>query len=839
MPVQTPIKLGLPFSKFPLPGSLLLIALVASNATEGGEPLSNQAASQQADYQIRSQTLDKALVDFSLKSGLQIIADGKLTTGITSPGVSGRYSQEQALQKLLAGTGVTVQTNRNGTVTLEKAAVPAPQSGETTLKAMTVIGNSVKDSTDPYNKDYAVTNSSSATKTDTAIIDTPTSIQVVPRAVIDDQKASTVTDTLENVSGVRTQPALGLLSNVIVRGFSVQNVYRNGLKSNDNFPFQFDTANVQSVEVVKGPAQLYGRTEPGGLVNITTKKPLDIPYYSLEQRFGSYDLYRTEWDATGPLNKDKTLLYRFTGSYQSNNSFRDFVANDRKLFAPSITWKPTDSTDATLDLQVVDQDFSADFGLPVINKRPAPIPISRSLGDPNTPDSHLNQVQLGSLLNHRFNDDWAIHSRFLASFDDVKQTFVTPTPAFNPGAALDQTTGIMQRNVSYEEDYGDKYATNLDMTGKFDLGFSKHEVLLGFDFYRSFHNYGLKGFYNTPDPALAIDIYNPSYGIPQSVFDTALLTSQRPLRDRSVFFNQWEGVYFQDQITLWDKLHIMGGGRYDWAETGRGRSATYEQANALVDSVTRKDDGFSPRVGILYQPFHELGIYGNWTTSFGANNGISATGGNFDPQIGEQFEAGIKTSLFDEQFLSTLAYYHVTKDNLLTPDLSTADPDDSIAVGQERSQGIELDMTGQITDALSLIGSFAYTDARVTKDNSGLQGKQLSNVPEHAGSLWVKYDFSGHKTLNGFSVGLGTVAAGQRQGDIDNTFQLPGYTRVDAFAAYRWNIKKTKVTAQFNIRNLLDKQYYESTDPNNYVAPALGVAPGAPLSAIGSLRVEF
>jgi len=839
MPVQTPIKLGLPFSKFPLPGSLLLIALAAANAAEGGEPLSNQAVSQQADYQIRSQTLDKALVDFSLKSGLQIIADGKLTTGITSPGVSGRYSQEQALQKLLAGTGVTVQTNRNGTVTLEKAAVPAPQSGETTLKAMTVIGNSVTDSTDPYNKDYAVTNSSSATKTDTPIMDTPTSIQVVPRAVIDDQKASTVTDTLENVSGVRTQPALGLLSNVIVRGFSVQNVYRNGLKSNDNFPFQFDTANVQSVEVVKGPAQLYGRTEPGGLVNITTKKPLDIPYYSLEQRFGSYDLYRTEWDATGPLNKDKTLLYRFTGSYQSNNSFRDFVANDRKLFAPSITWKPTDSTDATLDLQVVDQDFSADFGLPVINKRPAPIPISRSLGDPNTPDSHLNQVQLGSLLNHRFNDDWAIHSRFLASFDDVKQTFVTPTPAFNPAAALDQTTGIMQRNVSYEEDYGDKYATNLDVTGKFDLGFSKHEVLLGFDFYRSFHNYGLKGFYNTPDPALAINIYNPSYGIPQSVFDTAFLTSQRPLRDRSVFFNQWEGVYFQDQITLWDKLHIMGGGRYDWAETGRGRSATYAQANALVDSVTRKDDGFSPRVGILYQPIHELGIYGNWTTSFGANNGVSATGGNFDPQIGEQFEAGIKTSLFDERFLSTLAYYHVTKDNLLTPDLSTADPDDSIAVGQERSQGIELDMTGQITDALSLIGSFAYTDARITKDNSGLQGKQLSNVPEHAGSLWVKYDFSGHKTLNGFSVGLGTVAAGQRQGDIDNTFQLPGYTRVDAFAAYRWNIKKTKVTAQFNIRNLLDKQYYESTDPNNYVAPALGVAPSAPLSAIGSLRVEF
>lgn len=720
----------------------------------------------------------------------------------------------------------------------KEAASVSKTPGTVELKAMTVVGKAVQD---PYDKSYTVTNSSAATKTDTPIISTPTSIQIVPRSVIDDQKASTVTDTLENVSGVRAQPALGLVSNVIVRGFSVQNIYRNGLKSNDNFPFQFDAANVQSIEVVKGPAQLYGRTEPGGLINITTKKPLDIPYHSLEQRFGSYDLYRTEWDATGPLNKDKTLLYRFTGSYQNNNSFRDFVSNDRMLFAPSMTWKPTDSTDATLDLQVVNQDFSADFGIPVIGKRPAPIPISTSLGDPNTPKSNLNQVQLGSELNHHFNEDWAIHSRFLASFDDVKQSFVTPTPAFDPGAALDQTTGIMQRNVSYEEDSAEKYATNLDMTGKFDLGFSKHEVLLGFDFYRSFHNYGLKGFYNTPNPALAINIYNPapSYGIPQSVFDTAFLTSQRPTRDRSVFFNQWEGVYFQDQITLWDKLHIMGGGRYDWAETARGRGASYSQANSRVDAATRNDDGFSPRVGILYQPINELGIYGNWTTSFGANNGVSATGATFEPQIGEQFEAGIKTSLFDDRFLSTLAYYHVTKDNLLTPDLSTADPDDSIAVGQERSQGIELDMTGQITDALSLIGSFAYTDARVTKDNSGFQGKQLSNVPEHAGSLWVKYDFSGHKTLNGFSVGLGTVAAGQREGDIDNTFQLPGYVRVDAFAAYRWNIKKTKVTAQFNIRNLLDKQYYESTDPNNYVAPALGVAPGAPLMAIGSLRVEF
>lgn len=291
------------------------------------------------------------------------------------------------------------------------------QTDTTTLKTMTVVGEAVQDPNDPYNKDYTVTNSSTATKTDTPIMDTPTSLQIVPRAVMDDQKVTRITDALENVSGVRAQPSLGFGNMFIIRGFHNDNIYRNGLRANNIFPQEYDTANLQSIEVLKGPAHLYGRTEPGGLISLTTKKPLDIPYYSLEQRFGSYDLYRTEWDATGPVTSDKSLLYRFTGSYQNNNSFRDFDFTDRMLFAPSVTWRPTEATDATLELQVNNQDFMADFGIPVIGKRPAAIPISRSLGDPNTPASNLNQVQLSSLLNHRFNEDWAIHSRFLASFD--------------------------------------------------------------------------------------------------------------------------------------------------------------------------------------------------------------------------------------------------------------------------------------------------------------------------------------------------------------------------------------------------------------------------------------
>lgn len=749
-------------------------------------------------------------------------------------------SEAQNLAESKKPTFGTVKNEADATKSVD------PSSG-TTLEKVTVEADATDPyddpnwANDPYNKAYTIRNSSTATKTDTPIFDTPVSVQVVPRSVMDDQKVTRITDALENVSGVRAQPSLGIGNNFIIRGFQNNNIYRNGLRSNNIFPQEYDTANLQSIEVLKGPAQLYGRTEPGGLVSLTTKKPLDTPYYSLEQRFGSYDFYRTEWDATGPLNKDKTLLYRFTGTYQDNESFRDFNYNQRMLFAPSITWRPTAATDATLDLQVNNQDFIADFGIPVISKRPAPIPISRSLGDPNTPKSNLNQVQLGSLINHRFNEDWAIHSRFLANFDYGDETFVNPAPAFNAASAFDPTTGMMQRNIFNEINEGEAYSTNLDVTGKFELGFSKHEVLMGFDFNRAIETYDVKGLWVNPNTALAINIFNPapSYGIPKPVFDNAMTLVQRPGRNHNVFFTQWEGVYFQDQITLWDKLHIMGGGRYDWAETGRGRGGSFGQANANLDENIRNDEGFSPRMGILYQPIHEVSLYGNWTTSFGANNGVSASGGSFDPQIGEQFEAGIKTSLFDDRFLATLAYYHLTKDNLLTPDLSTDDSNDSIAIGQQRSQGIELDMTGQITDQLSLIGSYAFTDARVTKDNEGLQGKRLNNVPEHSGSLWLKYDVNGYESPQGFSFGVGGVAAGQREGDVGNSFQLPGYVRMDAFAAYRMKLGATKVTTSFNIRNLLDKTYYESTDPDSNVAPALGVSPGAPLTAMGSIRVEY
>jgi iron complex outermembrane receptor protein len=820
-------------------GLLLASALIVvpSAMAEG-----NGDNSTKRHYLIGSGSLSHALSQFAGSAGILLSADARLTDGKSSPGLNGEYTVEEGFQKLLAGSGLVHVFTAGNTVTL-KVAEKQGRASPVTLPSVRVTGAVELDANDPYNKSYTVTNSSTATKTDTPLIETPVSVQVVPRTIMDDQKTTRVKDALENVSGVRAQPTLGYGNGFIIRGFLNNRVYRNGLLTNaDGYPSEFDAGNLQSIDVLKGPAAvLFGRIEPGGLVNITTKKPLDMPYYSLEQQFGSYDYYRTQWDATGAVTDDKSLLYRFTGSYQSNNSFRDFVFTDRVMVNPSITWRPTDNTDLTLSVEGLDQDYQADFGIPAIGARPAPIPISRSLDDPNSPVDHLSHVLVSTEINHRFNDDWAIHNRFLAGFKDDFSSFVNPAPSFGPSEEALLPNGILRRNIFGQKAYSENYATNLDLTGKFQLGFSKHQVLVGFDYFKSTNKYHYFGEFNDPNPALDIDIFNPgpSYGIDPALIQDTLSHPANCCADSNfAFFNsQWYGVYFQDHITLWDKLHILGGGRYDWAESGSSYTTSFDLSEATLPS--NKDEGFSPRVGILYQPVGWLGIYGNWTTSFSANNAPAADGSTFDPQKGEQFEAGLKTQLFDDQLLATLAYYYLTKDNILVPNNSTDFLFDMIA-NKQRSQGIELDVTGQITDQVSLIASYAFTDARVLVDHDGdTAGNRMPNVPEHAGSLWVKYDVNGYQSQDGFSFGVGGVAAGARQGDFANTFQLPGYVRMDAFASYKMKVGATKVTAQFNIRNLLDKTYYESTDPDSNVTPRLGIAPGAPLMAIGSIRVEY
>jgi iron complex outermembrane receptor protein len=792
--------------------AFMLMAIVQSNSAVA-------ETGQKQNFHIPAQSLSSALLQFSEDTGIKTFFSADVARNIKTSGVSGSYTPQQALDKLLTNTGVIYRFTDTQSVTLS-VAPKASSTETTTLKPMTVTGKAGYDDNDPYNPSYNRANATTATKTDTPIMLTPASVQVVPKAVMNDQQNTNILDSLNrNVSGVsaRTGGAL-LYDNFIIRGFNTGlagAAYRNGLLSPSNF---YEPANIEQLEVLKGPAAaLYGRIEPGGIVNVTTKKPLATPYYALQQQFGSYDLYRTTVDATGPIDDAKTVLYRFNATYLEKGSFRgDMVNSDRVFIAPTLSWRPNDKFEANVELEYKHDTVTMDNGIPVLNgaNRPSNLPHNRYLGDSAKDQAEQENVLLGYDWTFHFNDDWKLTNRFLWEDWSIDQRSINPL-----GLRADNRT--LNRGLSYGQRAFEAYATNLDLNGKFDLFGTRHDILVGGDFYDQRFP-GDTTFQGATAAVPTIDIYNPVYGrVSQAALDRLPKNNFRVKKD------QWFGVYFQDQITLWDKLHILGGGRYDWALSGStiSRVSVQDAKNNFSDQETQN---FSPRVGLLYQPWTWLSVYGNFTQSFNVNSGLSASGQQFDPQIGEQFEAGFKTEFFDQRLSTSMAFYHLTKSNTLT-----ADPNNfgfSLAIGEARSQGIEVDIKGRVTEQLELISTYAYTDTRVTKDNAGIVGNELVNVPEHQASLWGTYQFTER-----FKVGLGEVLVGSRQGDANNTFQLPGYARTDAMAAYTVPVGKTRLTTQLNINNLLNKDYFSDSS----VGGRNSVFFGEPISVMGSLKLEY
>ncbi len=640
------------------------------------------------------------------------------------------------------------------------------------------------------------------------------SIQVVPQQVFRDQQVIAIKDALKNISGVQANLTYGALyDNFIVRGFGTDSsTYRNGLRQTT---LGFETTNLEQIEVLKGPAAvLFGRIEPGGLINLVTKRPLAEPYYALQQQFGSYDLYRTTAEATGPLIADRSLLYRLDFAYQDSNSFQDFVFLDRIFVAPALTWRPTDRLEFNLSYEHQEDDLNFANGIPALGRRPAPVPISFSSDDGD--DFYEQDRDLVAFdWSYEFLEGWKVTNRFAAYFADYDNFDVIGFDTISPDDRF------MDRILWDVVQDRNSYATNLDLTGRFDTWGAHHNILVGFDYYR----------FDQDSPGVCcptvapLDIFNPVYGVVDEAAISAAIGENFFYTSKDV----WYGIYFQDQIALWDKLHILGGGRYDWTEAGTGFSET---SLAEAQPQTVDTDRFSPRVGLVYQPWPWLSLYGNYVESFGSNNGRPAPGEPpFSPEEGTQYEGGLKTEFWDGRLSSTLAFYHLTKTNVLTAD--PLSPRFQRAIGEARSQGIELDIAGQITDRLNLIASYAFTDARITHDNTGNEGHRLPNVAEHTASLWTTHDVTDR-----FTVGTGVFLGSDKAGDPENSFKLPGYARWDMMAAYHFNIAKSRLTAQINVNNILDKEYYESVNTIDGL-PRSEILAAEPLTVLGSIRLEY
>ena len=834
-------------------GILLASALTVSSTPHA--QTNNDHASVKRSYHIDSGSLSQALRQFATNSGLLFSAEAKLTDGKTTAGLNGEYTVEEGFKKLLAGSGLTYTFTAEDSVSIK--AVDAG-SDTSTLPAVKVTEKAQYDLDDSYNRTLA----STATKTDTAIMDTPVSVQVIPQQILKDQQAIRVEDAVKNVSGV--QPVWtsgGIGQDYVIRGFGTNySRFRNGLRLSS---FNTDMANVDQVEVLKGPASmLYGRVEPGGMVNVVTKKPLDEAHYSLQQQFGSYDFYRTVAEATGPLTNDKSVTYRMDFGYTDRNSFRDFISQQQVFVAPALRWKASDKTEFNLSLEYMDRNLPYDTGIPAQGNRVANVPISNNYGQPG---KKFNQDPSESVLldfnwSHAFNDDWKLENGFVGNWATNRYREILVAiyqPELDTGG-----TNEVRRGSQFEDRTENTFNTYMNLTGKFHTGSVKHNVLIGGDYYtQESKTSGFFGYNaaNASNPTYffpgdfgggsfafsRVNLLNPTY--PNLDFNA--YEYQRKYLPNDFVLNEtsWYGFYFQDQMSFFgDKLQILGGGRFDWARLKQGSSNTADDGNRgftpgtpsfdAIKYAINDENYFSPRVGILYRPWRWLSIYGNRIESFGAQNARSETGAPLKPETAEQYEAGFKTEWFDGRLTTNTAYFHIDKKNVLTLVREGGIFD---TVGAARSQGIELDVAGQLTNGLSATAAYAYTDARIINDGEGLTnntGNRLPNVAEHSANLWLKYAFQ-QEALRGFNIGVGTYVAGKREGDNLNSYQLPGYVRVDTFAGYRMNLGPTKLTTQINVYNIFDKRYYLAGQP--YYANRAWNMPGDPLTVLGSVKLEF
>ncbi|MFG6414321.1 TonB-dependent siderophore receptor [Roseateles sp. DC23W] len=679
-------------------------------------------------------------------------------------------------------------------------------------------------------EDYKATDTATGNRTATPNLQSPQSVQIVPRAVIEDQNALQLGDALRNVSGVQFDFGFNgsAMPLTILRGFPSVSMTAMGSMSGSSTYYidgskvtgvPINMANVLSVEVVKGPASvLYGRAEPGGLVNVVTKPIGAVSALSVEQTVGQYGLWRTALEASGALNDDRSLRARVAASYYTSDSIRDFVKDKLGAFTAALAWGPSAETTITATLDYSDQRYRTDYGIPAVGNRPADLPWERQFND----SPYLSSGKTTSLKlegEHRLSSAWQLKGKLLSLRSDTSEMDIATYRAdymagMTPDATCPGTGNPLCRYYFYVRPDG-KYKLdqfNVDLIGKLEAGGLKHNLLLGVDAYS-----GRKTGTTYFQQIASVDIYNPLLGKTPPL-DLAM-SGPLDMEDR----NRWTSVYVQDQIALGSGVSLTVALRHDRT------SAIY----AAPGTEPNEKSFTTPRLGAVWQFVPNQSIYAQYQDAVSANNGRSTQGPNpvaLEAERAKQFEVGHKIELFDGKLSSTVALYELTKRNRGgSVPIAAAPGYDTITIGKARSRGLEWDLSGQLTRSVSVIASYAYTDTEVLEDPT-YRGKKLANVARHAGSVWARYAIDSQ-----WSTAAGVFSQGQREGDSGNTFQMPGYARVDAMVAYKFGWAGAKASLQLNVDNLFDRKYF--TGSHQFVQDWIKL--GSPRTAKATLRLDY
>ncbi|MBW4643219.1 MAG: TonB-dependent siderophore receptor [Goleter apudmare HA4340-LM2] len=656
---------------------------------------------------------------------------------------------------------------------------------------------------------YFSPNSSAATRTDTPILDTPTSVQVIPRQVLEDQQVRGLDEALNTLSGVSVNKGENRGYFINIRGFDSVPVLVDGFRlPSTRDGGALETANLESIEILRGPAAiLYGEIQPGGIVNLVTKKPLAEPFYNTQLQFGSNGLVSPQIDFSGPLTEDKRVLYRLNALYSREDGFRNFDTDtSRFFFSPVLSWQISDRTNLTVSLEYLESKQPYDTGLLAFGRGVIDVPNDRIFNEPDdvTTSTFIN---VGYNLEHDFSNNWKFKNAF--RYINQRYDFKLAVPR-----QFNETTGILTRAYAERDFYYDDYSLQNSVVGKFTTGGINHTLTVGLDLNRSIFDGATYVDRRTP---LRLNVFNPQYGL-----------FPRPDRDRlsvsSVIDTKTErlGIYLHDQIKFSDSFILVGGLRYD----------TINYDDNVLDA-TDDNDAFSPQVGIIYKPLKTVSLYGSYSRSFTPQYFSRDSQGNIlPPERGEGYEVGVKTEWLNGRLFASLAYFDITRENVATPDLNSPGLGFVVATGQQRSRGLELDLRGEITPGWNLFASYSYIgDAEVTEDNNAaLVGNRLAGTPRHSAALWTTYEISSG-SLEGLGFGLGVNFVGEREGDITNTFKLDSYFLTNAAIFYR----RDNWRFSLNFKNIFDVDYIQGQAFQRLA----NITPGQPFTVVGSISVQF
>ncbi|MCY7295599.1 TonB-dependent siderophore receptor [Alteromonas sp. a30] len=653
----------------------------------------------------------------------------------------------------------------------------------------------------------------------------PQSIDIISDELLDSLGVLSFQNALKFSSGIASQNNFGgLWDSFAIRGFAGNEnapagYLVNGFNVGRGFSGTRDASSIESIEVLKGPGSaLYGRGEPGGTINVITKKPQFAREGYVEASIGSDDFYRIEGDFTDAINQD--MAFRVNGSYQDAGSFRDTITSQKLALTPSFAYHINADTSVFYELELVDQEAPFDRGIVVPNYQLDTVPINTFYGEPN--DGPIDIEALGHQLSlqSKLNQNWSLNGG--VSYRDSSFEGYSTEVELSAGRQLLYTT---PQTVSRQRRHRDYDTTDLsgriELSGQIEASDITHHLLLGSDAYQYRYHQQMQRWrtaWGAGDTRYSVDLLNPQYGeTPPEV---------APVTDRTEE-QQSFGVYIQDQIDLSEKWKILLGLRFDDYQN--------ELENHLNGSINKiQQTATSPRLGATYVANDNYTAYVSYSEGFRPNGGTDVNGNAFDPEASRSYEAGVKYTANQGDINANFAIFHAKKSNILGSD--PVNSGFSIALGEASSEGVELDMNVNLDQYTLLTLSYAFirakTDNSLTNVDWDIEipaGSQLINIPKHAFNITAQRDTQ----LFGYETALvaSVTYVGDRLGEtIDPNYQLPSYVKVDISGIVNL---QDNLTLKFIIDNLLDKTYYD----NSY--SALWTQPGTPRSARVSMKYSF